>query len=453
MGASLRTDLYELTMAAAYHREGIGGRRAVCEIFVRRLPRRRSWLLPAGLELALRALEAFGFEDEELDFLESLPELRDAFADPSFRGFLRGLRFEGDVWAMPEGTIALEGEPLLRVEAPLAQAQLVETLLLSILGHSTTVASKAARVVLAAGGAAVIEFGARRAHPDAAVDAARAAWIAGCTGTSNLEAARRWEIPAFGTASHMFTMVHETELEAFRSYVATFPSTSTLLLDTYDTIEGARNAIEAGGPALAGVRLDSGDMLDLSLKVRRMLDDAGMTRTRIVASGDLDEDSIRELVSRGAPIDVFGVGTRLTVSTDAPTLGVVYKLAAIERGGEMLPTAKFSPGKVMWPGPKQVYRRFDGGGIAEDRLALANESASEGEQPLLVEVMRAGRRTGPAEDIAEARVRAAVSLRSLPPALRGSLRPGEKPVGPRPSPALLQLLDDVHRRLWPGMEA
>jgi len=448
MGDALRTDLYEMTMLAAYHREGIADRRSVCEVFVRRLPRRRGFLLVAGVEPVLRALESFRLNDDEIDFLASLPELEAAFLQPSLRRFLKGLRFEGDVWAMPEGTIALAGEPLLRVEAPLAQAQVIETVLLSILGHATTIASKAARVVLAAGDAAVVEFGARRAHPEAAIDAARAAWIAGCAGTSNLEAARRWGLPVFGTASHMFTMVHRTELDAFRSYVDTFPTTSTLLVDTYDTIEGAANAIRAGGPGLAGVRLDSGDLGALAVDVRTMLDQAGMATTKIVASGDLDEDSIARLRARGAPIDVYGVGTRLTASTDAPTLGVVYKLAAIDRGGRMEPTAKFSRDKVMWPGPKQVHRRLgDDGRIAWDELALADEPVPGGTQALLVPVMRGGRRVSAAEPLGAARERAASSLRSVPPELLRRVPPGEHPAGPRPSPRLLALLEEVHDRV------
>jgi len=451
MGEALRTDLYELTMVGAYHREGIADRRAVCEIFVRKLPRRRSYLVVAGLEIALRALESFRFDDEELDFLASLPELEAAFLDPGLRPFLRDLRFRGDVWAMPEGTIALAGEPLLRVEAPLAQAQVVETLLLSILGHATTIASKAAKVVRAAGDAAVIEFGARRAHPDAAVDAARAAWIAGCAGSSNLEAAKRWGIPAFGTASHMYTMVHDTELDAFRSYVDTFPTTSTLLIDTYDTIEGAARAIRAGGPGLAGVRLDSGDLGALAFAVRGMLDAAGMDTTMIVASGDLDEDSIASLRERGVPIDVYGVGTKLTASSDAPALGVVYKVVAIERRGELVPTAKFSRDKVMWPGAKQVHRRVGGDGILQrDVLALADEPPPPGTFPVLVPVMRGGRRVGAEEPLAVAKERAAASLRALPASLiRGTPR-GENPLGPRPTPRLLALLDEVHARVTKG---
>ncbi|HWV36962.1 MAG TPA: nicotinate phosphoribosyltransferase [Vulgatibacter sp.] len=448
MGEALRTDLYELTMAAAYHREGIADRRAVCEIFVRKLPRRRSYLLVAGLELALRALESFRFGEDDLDFLASLPALETAFLDPTFRPFLEALRFRGDVWAMPEGTIALEGEPLLRVEAPLVEAQVVETVLLSLIGHSTTVASKAARVVDAADGVAVVEFGARRAHPEAAIDAARAAWIAGCAGTSNLEAARRWGIPAFGTASHMFTMVHDTELDAFRSYVDAFPTTSTLLIDTYDTLEGAARAIRAGGPGLAGVRLDSGDLGALAREVRRMLDEGGMEDTKIVASGDLDEGSIASLREGGAPIDVFGVGTKLTASTDAPALGVVYKVVAIEKDGELLPTAKFSRGKVMWPGAKQVHRRLDDDGILEwDQLSLADEPPPPGSSALLVPVMRGGRRVGPPEPIAVARERAAASLRSLPESLIRGVPRGERPAGPRPSARLLALLDEVHARV------
>lgn len=414
MGEALQTDLYELTMAAAYFREGWQGRRAICEAFVRRLPRGRRYLIAAGLERVLSYLETLRFDDDELDYLASTPALHEAFRMPGFRDYLRGLRFTGDVWAVPEGTAIFAGEPMIRVEAPLVEAQLVETFLLSAINHATSVASKAARIVLAAGDAAVIEFGGRRTHPEAAVDAARAAYLAGCVGTSNLEAGRRFGIPVFGTAAHMFTMAHPSELEAFRAYVATFPRTSTLLIDTYDTLEGARNAAKAAGPALRGVRLDSGDLLRLSREVRAILDEAGLQETRIVASGDLNETLIGRLRAERAPIDTYGVGTELVVSKDAPALGGVYKLVAIERDGRMEPSAKFSEGKVTWPGAKQIFRLMAGGEMVGDELGLAHEAPPPGSAPLLVQLMRAGRWVAPAESLEVMRTRARENLAALP---------------------------------------
>lgn len=448
MGQALQTDLYELTMAAAYFREGSQHRRAVCEAFVRRLPKKRNYLIAAGLERVLAFLEDFHFTKDEVDYLASVPALAEGFRVPGFREHLLSLRFEGDVWAVPEGTAIFGGEPMLRVEAPLIQAQIVETFLLSALNHETTIATKAARIAHVASPAAVMEFGARRAHPEAAVDVARAAYVGGCVGTSNLEAGRRFGIPVFGTAAHMFIMAHGSEVAAFQSYVETFPTTTTLLIDTYDTLEGARRAAAVGGPGLRGVRLDSGDFLELSREVRRILDTAGLHQVKIVASGDLNETKIRSLVQARAPIDLYGVGTDLVISRDEPALGGIYKLVAIERDGRLEPTAKFSEAKVTWPGAKQIFRHVEGGRFVEDELGLAGEVPPLGAVPLLVPVMKGGRRIAPPESLDTLRERTRASLASLPPWVH-DLGPDKRPCRyeVRPTKALVATLAALRAKM------
>lgn len=448
MASALQTDLYELTMAAAYFREGWHERRAVCEAFVRRLPGKRTYLIASGLERVVSFLENLHFTGEDLAYLESIPALAEGFRIPGFRSYLENLRFTGDVWAVPEGTAIFGGEPMLRVDAPLLQAQIVETFLLSALNHATTIASKAARISHVAAPASVIEFGARRAHPEAAVDVARAAWVGGCTGTSNLEAGRRYGIPVFGTAAHMFIMAHDTEVEAFRSYFDTFPGTTTLLIDTYDTLEGARRAAAVGGQALRGVRLDSGNFLELSRGVRKILDDAGLHHARIVASGDLNETKIRALVRAGAPIDVYGVGTDLVISRDEPALGGIYKLVAIERDGRLEPTAKFSEAKVTWPGAKQIFRHQRDGRFAFDELGLADEAIPPGSQPLLVPVLLGGKRVAEAESLTALRDRTRASLASMPDWIHDlgpDIRPCRYEV--RPTRALVAMLGRLRQTL------
>ncbi|MFS8069186.1 MAG: nicotinate phosphoribosyltransferase, partial [Byssovorax sp.] len=446
---ALSTDLYQLTMAAGYFHRGMTGAVATCEMFVRRLPRRRRYLIAMGLERVLEYLEHLRFTEEEITYLRSVPGLRDAMT-PAFADYLRGLRFTGDVDAMPEGTAAFAGEPFLRVRAPIVEAQLVETFLLSAINHATMIASKAARVVEAAGSASAVEFGTRRTHPAAAVDAARAAYAVGFAGTSNVEAGRRFGIPITGTAAHMWTMAHASEEEAFAGYTAVFPSASILLIDTYDTLRGAERAATIAREKLKGVRLDSGDLLQLSRAVRVILDEHGCKTAQIVASGDLNEIRIAELRAAGAAIDTYGVGTDLVTSLDAPALGGVYKLVELEQGGKKRPIAKFSEGKGTFPGPHQVLRFHDAAGkIARDVVALDGEpvdpSWGEAPTPLLIPVMRAGARVAPAEPIAAIRERAARSLASLPAELRGLDEPTPSWVGlvPRPSPRLEALLAEV----------
>jgi nicotinate phosphoribosyltransferase len=411
---AMLTDLYELTMAAAYHVAGID-HEASFELTVRHLPPERRFLVAAGLDAALAGLEDLHFGPDDLAYLAGLGTL-----PPDFLDVLAELRFTGDVWAIPEGELAFAGEPLLRVTAPLLEAQLVETFLLNQVASQTMTASKAARVQLACEGRAFVDFSARRDHgAAAAMTAARTAWIAGSSGTSLVAAGQRWGIPVSGTMAHSFVMAFDDERDAFRAYARAFPEGAVLLLDTYDTLVGAHHAVEvaselrAEGIRLAGVRLDSGDLAEQSQQVRRILDAAGLRDTQILASGDLDEHRIADLVRRGAAIDAFGVGTQLGTSADAPSLGAVYKLVEDADGPKM----KLAVGKVTLPGRKQVWRQGD-----RDVLALHDEALAAG-RPLLVKVMESGRRL-PAgrEPLDAARDRCRARLTELPAALR-SLAP------------------------------
>ncbi|WP_437664129.1 nicotinate phosphoribosyltransferase [Sorangium sp. So ce1182] len=420
---ALHTDLYQLTMAAGYFHRGMTSRVATCELFVRRLPRHRRFLVAMGLDRVVRYLEGLRFTDEQIAYLSAIPALADAMT-PAFCDYLRSFRFHGDVWAVPEGTVFFPNEPLLRVTAPLIEAQLIETFALSAINHATAIASKAARVVLAAGDAGVMEFGTRRTHPEAAVDAARAAYAVGCVGTSNVEAGMRFGIPVHGTAAHMWTMAHPTEEAAFEGYVAVFPNAAILLIDTYDTLIGAARAAAIARDKLKGVRLDSGDLGALSVAVRRILDDAGCASAKIVASGDLNEHRIAELRRAGAPIDLYGVGTDLVTSIDAPSLGGVYKLVEIggadpAAAGERTPIAKFSEGKATLPGAHQVHRfRDKAGKLARDVIALDSEPMGPGAEPLLAPVMRRGARVAPPQGLDAIRARVREQLGGLPEALR-----------------------------------
>jgi nicotinate phosphoribosyltransferase len=416
---SLLADQYEFAMAASYLQRGMN-EPAVFELFARHLPRHRHWLLVAGLGPALRLVEAMRFDDAELAYLASLGFRRE------FLEYLSGFRFSGDVDAMPEGTLAFAGEPLLRVTAPRIQAQLLETLLLNQINFQTAIATKAARIVLAAGrgrpgaGGRVIDFSPRRDHGvDASVKAARAAVIAGAAGTSNVAAAMRYGLEPVGTMAHSYVMSFEQEQAAFRAFMEDTPENAVLLVDTYDTIDGIRHAIAASratGVPLQGVRLDSGDLLVLSRQARRLLDDAGMRATRIVASGDLDEEQIARLAAQGAPIDVWGVGTELGTSRDSPTVGGVYKLVADRApDGSWRGVAKLSPAKATVPGPKQVFRHSRDGTMVADVIAAADERLDG--MSLLVPAMRDGAIVL-SETLATMRDRAAAALSALPAELR-----------------------------------
>lgn len=456
--SALRTDLYQLTMAAGYFHRGMKDDVATCEMFVRRLPRARRYLVAMGREPVLRYLESLRFTSAELDYLASVPALRDAMT-PAFRAYLEGFRFTGDVWAVPEGTVVFANEPLFRITAPIIEAQLVETFLLSTVNHATMVASKAARIVRAAGSAAVVEFGSRRTHPEEAVDAARAACAAGCTGTSNVEAGMRHGLKITGTAAHMWTMAHASEEAAFEGYVAVFPNAAILLVDTYDTLRGAERAAKIAREKLQGVRLDSGDLLALSRGVRKVLDENGCGSAKIVASGDLNEYKIAALRAENAPIDLYGVGTDLVASIDAPALGGVYKLVELVRGGERVAIAKFSEGKGTLPGPHQVWRFHGEKGEMVDTIALADEDPRElGEgmgagdakgdvkaEALLVPAMRGGARIEAAESIDVIRRRVKMGLEALP-AVAHELAEGPPALVVKVSPRLAALVEVVRAR-------
>jgi nicotinate phosphoribosyltransferase len=422
----LATDLYQLTMAAAYFEHDKAGQSATFELFVRRLPPDRGFLLVAGLEQAVRYLTRLRFDGASLSYLRSLPVFERVGS--AFWEYLAALRFTGDVWAMPEGSVAFAQEPLLRVSGPLIEAQLVETALLAILNHQTLIATKAARAVEAAQGRAVVEFGARRAHGfEAASYGARAAFIGGCVGTSNLLAGREYGIPVYGTAAHSFILSYPQEIDAFRAFHETFPGRDIVLIDTYDTLEGARRAVQVG--EIAGVRLDSGDLAALSIEVRRILDEAGQTAARIVASGDLEEHRIAALLEAGARIDLFGVGTELITSRDAPALGGVYKLVSIDEGSGPRPVQKRSEGKETLPGVKQVFRQTDSDGrFSGDTLALAEETHPG--QALLEPVIRSGNRLAAPASLAELQSFARSQCEQLPAGVRRHREPESYPVHP-----------------------
>jgi nicotinate phosphoribosyltransferase len=416
---SLLSDLYELTMAASYYREGLD-RPAVFELFARRLPPHRSWLLAAGIGPTLRLVSKMRFADPELEYLREL-----GFAE-DFLEHLADFRFSGDVAAIPEGSLCFADEPLVRVTGPRIEAQLLETLLLNQINFQTMVATKAARVVLAAGGGEpgqgdrVIDFSPRRDHGiDAAMKVARSAAIAGCAGTSNVAAAQRYGLTPMGTMAHSYVLSFPTELEAFRAFLRAFPERGILLVDTFAIAQGVRTAIEAARETetvLSGVRIDSGDLEACALRARELLDEAEMPETEIIVSGDLEEVRIAELVASGAPIDRFGVGTDLGTSRDSPVVNGVYKLVAdANPDGGWHGVRKLSANKETLPGPKQVFRRFENGKLAGDVVA-AEDEAVEGE-PLLVPFMEGGEivRT---ETIEQMRDRADASLRSLPEHLR-----------------------------------
>jgi nicotinate phosphoribosyltransferase len=434
---ALVTDLYELTMAAAYRADGLE-HEATFELFVRTLPHERRFLLAAGLDDALDGLESWRFDADDVAYLDGLGSFPAGFVDR-----LADLRFTGDVWAVPEGEVVFAGEPLVRVTAPLVEAQIVETWLLNRVASQTMLASKAARVALACGDRSFVDFSARRDHGvDAAMAAARGAWICGAVGTSLVAAGRRFGIPLSGTMAHSFVMSYDDERDAFRAYARTFPRAAVLLIDTYDTVEGARRAAEvahevaADGIAIDGVRLDSGDLGALAHEVRRVLDDAGLPGIRILASGDLDEHRVAALIAGGAPIDAFGVGTQLGTSGDAPSLGAVYKLVEDADGPKM----KLASGKVTLPGRKQVWRLDD-----HDVLSLHDEQVPGG-RPLLTRVMAGGRRTE-VETLDRIRARAMATIASLPPALR-SLEPAPGPVW---SVEVAPALDRLAARVQAGL--
>lgn len=412
--SALLTDLYQLTMLQAYLHRGMV-EPAVFELFVRKLPGQRNFLVAAGLEQALDFLETLAFTDREIDWLAR----QGGFSD-ELLARLREFRFTGDVDAMPEGTVFFPDEPILRVTAPLPQAQLAESRLLNIVHLQTLIASKAARIVLAGRGRQLVDFGMRRAHgAEAALFAARASWLAGFDGSATAEAGLQYGIPVFGTMAHSFVQAHRSEREAFENFARARPARPVMLVDTYDTEAAVARVIElypvlaAEGIRIAGVRLDSGDLAAHAKATRAMFDAAGLSDMIVFASGNLDEHRIARLLADEAPIDGFGVGTALDTSSDAPTIDAVYKLqsyAGVAR-------RKRSEGKATWPGIKQVWRRYDANGfLAGDRVGLADEPAWG--EALLQPCMRAGRRLPTMPTLDEARAHCRAQLARLPEALR-----------------------------------
>jgi nicotinate phosphoribosyltransferase len=409
---ALFTDLYEVTMAQAYVAEGMSGT-AVFETLFRKLPRGRSYIMAAGLADVLDFLETFRFDEEDLRYLRGLALFSDEFLQR-----LSGVQFTGDVWAVPEGTVVFPNEPIVQVIAPIVEAQLVETFVLNQIHLQSVLASKAARVVEAARGRMVVDFGARRAHgTDAALKVARTSYLAGAAGTSNLLAARLYGIPAFGTMAHSFVQAFDKELDAFEAFARRYPGT-TLLVDTYDTLHGVDHVIELATRLgdrfdVHAIRLDSGDLGALSKAARAKLDAAGLEWVGIFASSGLDEYRIAALLDADCPIDGFGVGTKLVVAEDAPALDMAYKLVEYDGVGR----TKFSTGKVIYPGRKQVFRRLDDGVFTGDTLGKPSEKLAG--EPLLVPVMKDGRRVLENEaGLEAARDRARRQIDALPPQLR-----------------------------------
>lgn len=380
------TDFYQLTMAAGYFEHGMHDI-ATFEFYIRRLPENRSYIITAGLEQVLHYLTHIRFSPEAIRFIRKQPAF--SHVGDAFFTYLKNFAFNGDVFAVPEGTIVFAEEPILRVTAPIIEAQIVETYLLSTINFQSSIATKASRVVYASRGRDVIDFGTRRAHgPQAGVLAARACFIGGCKSTSNVFAAYELDIPPAGTIAHSWVMVFENEAESFRKYHKTFPDDTALLIDTYDTLTGAKHAA-AIGEKLKGVRIDSGNLLELSKEVRKILNSQRMHHVKIIASGDLNEERIDDLLRNGAPIDSFGVGTEMVTSKDAPALGGIYKLVEQEHDGKPVPKMKFSKDKLTYPYKKQVYRSIDKDThFVEDIIVLENEQGDA--IPLLIQVVKGG---------------------------------------------------------------
>ena len=408
-------------MAAGYSRSKTVGHGRF-ELSVRTLPPERGFLVAAGIEPALEYLETFHFVPAEIEFLKALPNLRNVPAT-FFEDLLPNLRFTGDVWAVQEGCPIFAEQPFLRVSGPIVEAQIVETALLSTILFQTSVASRAARIVQAAAGRPVFEFGARRAHgSEAAVLAARAAFIGGCAGTSVVEAGRRFGLPLFGTMAHSWVMSHRTETDAFVRYMDLYGDRAVLLIDTYDSLKAVRQ-IAAARLHPAAVRLDSGDLVTESTAVRAELDAGGLSETQIFASGDLDEHRIGEIVRARAPIDGFGVGTALSTVSDAPALGGVYKLVEVKRDGRWVPTLKLGRGKATYPGAKQVWRISDGEDGPYDLIGCVDEVPPAYGDSLLEPVMVAGRRTRKATPLETVRARGQENLARLSEGVRRHVGP------------------------------
>ncbi len=434
----LLTDLYELTMAAGYFDAGKAAERATFELAIRRLPANRNFVLVAGLPQIVDFLLNLSFSGEEIDYLRGLPQF--SHVSGGFFEYLRTFRFTGDLFAVPEGTPMFAGEPVLMIRGPIIESQIPETYVLSAITFPTLVASKAARCVQAAQGRAVVEFGTRRAHsPEAGVLAARAAYLGGCAGTSNTLAGFRYGVPVKGTAAHSWVMSFSSEAESFRQLQRVLGESAIQLIDTYNTVEGARRAAQLGRP-IWGVRIDSGDSLPLSRQVRAVLDEAGLRDAKIMITGDLDEYKIRDMVSAGAPVDAFGVGTQLAVSADAPFMNATYKIVELNIGGINRFTSKLSEDKISLPGAKQVFREPE-----RDVVARSGE-CGKGEA-LLRPVILGGRLVEPLPSLEAVRCRAAETIARLPQPLRELEQAEARPIVH--SLDLQTLINRTHRNLVP----
>lgn len=435
---ALITDLYELTMAGGYFENRMNFE-ATFDLFVRRLPPNRGYLVACGVEEALEFLSGFHFESDEIDYLRKQTVFKNVSDD--FFDYLRNFRFTGEVWGMREGTLFFEDEPVLRVTAPIIEAQLVETYLLSVINVSSMVASKATRVVESARGRPVADFGSRRAHgPEASVRIARACYIGGCASTSNVYAGYAFGIPISGTSAHSWVMAHDSEKESFENYIKVYPEHTVFLIDTYDIITGAKNAISLN-KRFRGVRIDSGDIVKSSKEVRKILDEAGFADAKIFASGDLDEYEIDRLLKNGAMVDMFGVGTKMATSDDAPYLNVVYKLVETFVDGKVKGKVKFSEDKVTFPYKKQVWRKTDSSGLYDGDIVTMVHEKVDGAQPLLEKYIEKGSIIKAMPSLNESREWVRYQLEKLPKQYRQIHNPARYPV--EHSKALIEELNKL----------
>jgi nicotinate phosphoribosyltransferase len=438
----LTTDLYEINMIQAYLDRG-EDKEAVFEFFVRRLPARRGFMIATGLHDALEYLETLQFSKADIDWLKSTGRFRQNLLD-----YLAEFRFTGDVHAIPEGSACFPNEPLLRITAPLPQAQLVETRLINIMHFQTLIASKAARMVLAAPGKILSDFGLRTAHgAEAGLFSARASYVAGFSGAANVLAGERYGVPIVGTMAHSFVQVHDDEMTAFENFARARPEGVILLIDTYDTEAGARKVVELAprlkkdGISIRGVRIDSGDLIEMARKVRHILDSGGLKDVIILVSGGINEDVLQRMKAESAPIDGFGIGVNLAASIDVPAFDCAYKLQ--EYAGK--PKRKLSEGKATWPGRKQVWRDYDRDGrMCRDTLSV--ETDTKPGEPLIVQVMRGGKRISPSPTLAQIRERAARDLARLPEPLRQLNEGASYPVTVADALTELAARADVNKR-------
>lgn len=438
---ALLTDLYQLTMAQSYFRERKTAL-ATFSLFIRSYPPNRGYFIAAGLRDVIDYLESFSFDAAALDYLSSLNLLSEDFVH-----FLSGLRFTGDVWALPEGRVFFSDEPILEVTAPIIEGQIVETFIINQINFQSLIATKAARCVSAAGERAVVDFALRRTHgTDAGMKVARATFLAGFVGTSNVRAGKVYGIPPVGTMAHSFVSVFESEIDAFRAYAASFPNNAILLIDTYDTLQGARHAVQvaeemaARGQRLQGVRIDSGDLASLAREVRRILDEADLKEVKIIGSGGLDEYELARFSAANIPFDSYGVGTKVGVSADAPWADTAYKLVEYDDR----PVLKLSKGKESWPGKKQVFRFADGAQLSGDVVALRDEQIA-GAKPLLEPVLQAGRMVGRLATLQDAKSLCHDELDRLPNTHKSIVDPARYPVSF--STALQELREATEKNL------